>query len=91
MNRAMKVGALGAAVGFFVMIYILMFRVRTPLVVNVLWPTHFLSNTAKGTFWMLTFGTAGFFVNAFLYGLIGYGIGRLIYGKDTVKEPPSSF
>jgi len=87
MKRAMKVGTLGAAVGFFVMICILMFRVRTPLVVNVLWPTHFLSNTAKGTFWMLTFGTAGFFANAFLYGLIGYGIGRLIYGNEQPGKP----
>jgi len=33
--------------------------------------------TAKGSLLMLTFGTLGFFANAFLYGLIGYGIGRL--------------
>jgi hypothetical protein len=85
MSKAMKAGAFGAAIGFFVMVCILMFHVHSPLIVNVLWPTHFLANTAKGSLWMLTFGTLGFFANAFLYGLIGYGIGRLMYGKETPK------
>jgi hypothetical protein len=89
MNRAMKVGALGAGIGFFVMIWILIFRVRSPLVVNFFWPTHFLANPANGLFWMLTLGTLGFFANAFLYGLIGYGIGRLMYGQDQ-QETSSS-
>jgi hypothetical protein len=84
MSRAMKAGAFGAAAGFFVMVCILLFHVRSPLIVNALWPTHFLANTAKGSLWMLTFGTLGFFANAFLYGLIGYGIGRLMYGN----QPP---
>lgn len=81
----MKVGAFGAAVGFFVMICILVFQLHSALIVNALWPTHFLVKTARGTFWMLTFGLLGFFANAFLYGLIGYGIGRLMYGKDETK------
>jgi len=83
----MKVGALGSAVGFFVMICILLFRVRSPFVVNILWPTHFLSNAAKGDFWMLTLGTFGFFSNALLYGLIGYVIGRVLYGTERPKQP----
>lgn len=86
MNRAMKVGALAAGIGFFVMICILIFRIRSPLVVNFFWPTHFLANNAKGTFWMMTFGTLGFFANAFLYGLIGYGIGRLMYGSEQPEQ-----
>lgn len=91
MSRALKAGAFGAAVGFFLMIWIILFHVRSPFVVNVLWPTHFLANTAKGTFWMLTFGTFGFFATAFLYGVIGYAIGRLLYGNDrrSAKEPRS--
>jgi hypothetical protein len=89
MSRAMKVGAFGAAVGFFVMVCILIFKVRSPLIVNVLWPTHFMADTAKGSVWMLTFGTFGFFVNALVYGLIGYGIGRLMYGKEPPKEQRS--
>jgi hypothetical protein len=87
MSRAMKAGALAAGIGFFVMVCILLFHVRSSLIVNVLWPTHFLVNTAKGTLWMVTFGTFGFFVNAFLYGLIGYGIGRLMYGKEKPRQP----
>lgn len=89
MNRALKVGALAAGIGFLLMVFILLFRVRSPLVVNLLWPTHFLANASKGTFWMMTFGTLGFFANAFLYGLIGYGIGKLMYGDDAAKQPPS--
>jgi hypothetical protein len=89
MNRAMKAGAFGAAVGFFVMVCILIFKVRSPLIVNVLWPTHFLANPARGSLWMLTFGTIGFFANAFLYGLIGYGIGKLMYGNNPPKQPRS--
>jgi hypothetical protein len=87
MNPAMKVGALGAAIGFFLMICILIFHVRSPFIVNFLWPTHFLANTAKGSLWMLTFGTLGFFANAFLYGLTGYGTGRLMYGNDPQQRP----
>lgn len=86
MNRAMKVGALAAGIGFFVMIAILLFRVRSPFIVNILWPTHFLVNAAKGDFWMLTVGTAGFFANALLYGLIGYVIGLVLYGKEAPKQ-----
>lgn len=89
MNRAMKAGALAAGIGFFVMVCILLFHVRSPLVVNVLWPTHFLANEAKGTFWMMTLGTAGFFANAFLYGLIGYGVGRLMYGDEPAEKSSS--
>jgi len=77
MSRVMRAGALGAAIGFFLMLCILIFQVHRPLVFNVPWPTHSLVKTAKGSLWMLTFGTLGFFANAFLYGLIGYGIGRL--------------
>lgn len=87
MNRAMKAGALAAGIGFFVMVCILLFHVRSALIVNTLWPTHFLANAAKGTFWMMTLGTAGFFANAFLYGLIGYGIGRLMYGNEQPEKP----
>jgi hypothetical protein len=86
MSRAMRAGAFGAAIGFFVMVCILLFHVHSSLIVNVLWPTHFLANTAKGSLWMLTVGTLGFFANAFLYGLTGYGIGRLMYGKETPKQ-----
>ena len=86
----MKVGALAAAIAFFLMICIILFHVRSPLLVNLVWPTHFLANTAKGTFWMLTFGTFGFFVNAFFYGVIGYGIGRLMYGNEPPPEEPRS-
>jgi hypothetical protein len=82
----MKVGACGAAIGFFVMICILIFHVHSSMIVNVLWPTHFLANTAKGSLWMLTFGTLGFFANAFLYGLIGYGVGKLMYGDEKPKQ-----
>ena len=85
----MSVGALGAGVGFFVMICILIFHVHSAMIVNALWPTHFLVKTAKGTLWMLTFGLCGFFVNAFFYGLIGYGIGRWMYGEESPKQPPS--
>lgn len=83
----MKTGAFGAAVGFFVMIFILIFHLHSSMIVNTLWPTHFLVKTAKGTLWMLTFGLFGFFVNAFFYGLIGYGIGRLMYGNELAKQP----
>jgi hypothetical protein len=86
MSRVMKAGAFGAAVGFFVMVCILLFHVHSSLIVNVLWPTHFLADTAKGTRWMLTFGTLGFFVNAFLYGLVGYGVGRLMYDDEKSKQ-----
>lgn len=86
MNHKLKAGALGAAIGFFVMIFIFLFRVRSSFIVNFLWPTHFLANNAKGTLWMLTLGTAGFFANAFLYGLIGYGIGGLMYGKEAPRQ-----
>jgi hypothetical protein len=89
MNRAMKVAALGAGIGFFVMIWILLFRVRSPFVVNFFWPTHFLANPARGLFWMLTVGTFAFFANAFLYGLVGYGIGRLMYGTQQPDKPSS--
>lgn len=89
MSRVMRAGTLGAAVGFFVMLCILIFKVHWPLAVNFLWPTHFLVKTAKGAFWMLTFGTLGFFANAFLYGLIGYGIGRLMYGNEAAKQQPT--
>ncbi|HEY4010224.1 MAG TPA: hypothetical protein VGM11_08755 [Acidobacteriaceae bacterium] len=86
MNRAMKVGALAAGIGFFVMVCILTFKVRSPLIVNALWPTHFMAKTSKGSLWMLTFGTIGFFANAFLYGVIGYAIGRLMYGNEPKQQ-----
>lgn len=87
MNRAMKAGALAAGIGFFVMVFLLVLHVRSPLIVNALWPTHFFENSRKGGFLALVFRTAGFFANAFLYGLIGYGIGRLLYGNEPPEKP----
>jgi hypothetical protein len=31
----------------------------------------------------------GFFANAVLYGLIGYGIGKLMYGNEVAKQQPT--
>jgi hypothetical protein len=56
MSRVMRAGTFGAAVGFLVMLCILILQVQRPLIVNALWPTHFLVKTAKGSLWMLTFG-----------------------------------
>jgi hypothetical protein len=81
MNRAIKAGALGAEIGFFVMVCILVFHVRTPLILGVLWPTRVLMHAATGGFWMLTFQVVAFFSNALLYGVIGYVLGRYIEGR----------
>ncbi|HSU18600.1 MAG TPA: hypothetical protein VLI45_02550 [Acidobacteriaceae bacterium] len=83
MNPKMRPAALGAAVGFFVMICILLFRVRTPLVVYGLWPTRILEHAASGGFWLLLFRAVAFFANAFLYGLIGYWLGCYIEGRRS--------
>ena len=86
MNTAMKAGAIGTAVGFFVMVCILVFNERTPLVVHVLWPTRILTRGATGGgFWTLIFQFLAFASNALLYGLIGYGCGRWIEGRGSAN------
>lgn len=83
MNKAMKPAFLGAGIGFFVTACLIVFHVRTPLIVYALWPTRILEHFATGGFWLLLFRTVAFFSNAFLYGLIGYWLGCYIEGRKA--------
>jgi hypothetical protein len=88
MNRAMKAAALGAGFSFFVMICVLVFRVHSSIFLSIFWPTHFMASESRSGFWLLLFRVVGFFGNTFLWGLIGYGIGRWMYGKEEATPPP---
>jgi hypothetical protein len=87
MNSAMRAASIGAAVSFMVMVFIIIFRVHMPLVVHVLWPTRWLQEATRGSgdLWMLFFEVVSFFSNALLYGIVGYGIGKLIEGRRTER------
>lgn len=78
MNNTLRPAVIGAGAGFVVTVCLIVFHIRTPFIVYTLWPTRILERAATGGFWLLLFRTVAFFANAFLYGLIGYCIGRYI-------------
>ena len=79
MSPAWKAATVGAAVGFVVMMALLVFQVQSRLVISALWPTRvlFTSGRGTGTLWGIIFQVFSFFANIFLYGLIGLVIGKL--------------
>lgn len=85
MNRALKAGFLGAGIGFAVALMFLILKVRSPLILRSFWPTSALNSATagSGTIWHLTFEILGFFGNAAIYGIVGYGLGRLIYPRES--------